>query len=115
MLPMSMPLTVLALRIHPVKDAPGVELDRADVDPEGLRGDRRKKAPVHLVGADGADARANIVLDVPSTDLVALVGETLVFGDLVLGITRTAGNCAGVYADVLHPGGLAIGDRGQQG
>lgn len=105
-------MTVLALRIHPVKDAPSVELEFADVDAAGLRGDRRKKSPVHLVGADGAEARANIVLDVPSAGLTDLVGRTLTFGQLVLGVTRTAGNCAGVYADVLHPGPLARGAAG---
>ncbi|MEI2775527.1 MAG: hypothetical protein V9G19_06045 [Tetrasphaera sp.] len=109
---MSQSLTVLAIRTHPVKDEPSVELDAAQIDPEGLRGDRRKKAPVHLVGNDAPEARANLVLDVPSADLAELVGGTLTFGEVTLGIARTAGNCAGVYADVLHPGTISRGAVG---
>ncbi len=98
-----------SVRIHPVKDEPGVELDLVGIGPEGLDGDRRKKAAVHLVGADAAQTRANLVLDVPSADLDGLVGGSVTIGDTVLRITRAAGNCAGVYADVLVPGTVSRG------
>ena len=99
-----------AIRIHPVKDEPGQALQRVGVGPEGLDGDRRKKAPVHLVGEDEGQTRANLILDVPSAALADWVGGVVTIGDVRLGIARTAGNCAGVYADVLTPGELAVGD-----
>ena len=101
---------VLAVRIHPVTGEPGVELDAVAVAAEGLAGDRRKRAAVHLVGVEhGPTTRANLVVTGTAGELDALVGRVIVIGEVELGITRTAGNCAGVYADVLRPGVLAVG------
>ncbi|MFN8098470.1 MAG: hypothetical protein U0Q21_09310 [Dermatophilaceae bacterium] len=100
---------VVSVRIHPVKDDPGIDLEHVRVGNEGLDGDRRKKAPVHLVGSDAAQTRANLVLDVPSADLDALVGRSVTVGGTVLGVTRTAGNCLGVYAEVRVPGSISRG------
>ena len=103
---------VVAIRIHPVKDEPGVELANAVVEIDGLAGDRRKKAAVHLVGLpEAATTRANLVIDIPTDRLAELVGRTVAVGSATLAITRTAGNCAGVYADVRTPGMITIEDR----
>lgn len=102
---------LVAIRVHPVKDAPSVELTSALVEIDGLAGDRRKKAAVHLVGLpDAATTRANLVIDIPTDRLAELVGRTVTVGSATLAITRTAGNCAGVYADVRTPGTIAIDD-----
>lgn len=103
---------VVAIRIYPAKDEPGVELANAVVEIDGLAGDRRKKAAVHLVGLPDAEStRANLVIDIPTERLTEFVGRTVVIGGATLGITRTAGNCAGVYADVLTPGPITLDDR----
>lgn len=103
---------VIDIRIHPVKDEPGVALASVSVEADGLAGDRRKKAAVHLVGLPDAETtRANFVIDIPTERLTELVGRTVSVGEVRLGIARTAGNCAGVYADVLTPGTVVIDDR----
>lgn len=104
---------VLDLAIYPQKGAPGTPLTHAVIEAEGLQGDRRKKRPVHLVGreCDPDVTRANVFLDVPDEDLRSLVGEDVHVGCVRLRITEIPSNCPGVYADVLRPGELRVGDR----
>ncbi|MDQ2756470.1 MAG: hypothetical protein M3Y71_07890 [Actinomycetota bacterium] len=103
-----------SIMIYPVKDEPGQSLVRAAVSPEGLDGDRRKKAPVHLVSVfDYVEEhpRANLVLDLEPGDLLDLVGRRLRIGSVELEVASFAKNCPGVYAAVPVPGALAVGDE----
>ncbi|WP_406830739.1 hypothetical protein ABEG17_17335 [Pedococcus sp. KACC 23699] len=104
--------TVLGLHIHPVKGAPGRDLQDALVDEEGLRGDRRKKAPVQVIAAEDVadDTRANVVVTLTSQDLAATVGAVLRLGEVELAVTGPAGSCPGVYAGVRRGGTLHLGD-----
>jgi uncharacterized protein YcbX len=104
------PSHVTALRTFPVKDQPGRDHSAVDVEPEGLAGDRRKKAAVSIVGNDSPATRANIVLDVPSTEVESLVGSVVRIGEALLAIERTAGSCPGVYAAVGRVGVIRTGD-----
>ena len=110
---MPQPLSsVVDIRIFPEKDQPGVHLDAVVIETEGLVGDRRKKSPVHAIAqADAADTRANLVLTLDPERLLDLVGQTVSLGGARLTIVRQAGNCAGVYADVVTPGTVARGDQ----
>lgn len=169
-----------SLAVHPVKSLAPVGVERVDVTPIGLAGDRgavvvdagtgerlrEKSAPglagvtptgddaadaeavtaavgrrvriepaaqpavmiaaVHLVGApaltravtgdvpegcSAADPRANLVLDLPvDEDERSWVGCTLAVGGAVLRVTRTPRHCLGVYAEVITPGRVAVGD-----
>ncbi len=110
-----MTMHVAHLSIYPQKGEPGVGLPTATVEPDGLTGDRRKKSAVHLIRMEDTvdtdePVRANIVLDAPE-DLVELVGKSLTVGTTTLRITRPAGNCPGVYADVVTPGQVSVGDE----
>ena len=105
---------VSSILIHPVKDEPGQSLDSVTVSADGLDGDRRKKAPVHLVSASDhveQHPRANLVLDLEPGDLLELVGRRLRIGTVELEVESTARNCPGVYATVPVPGDLAVGDE----
>lgn len=104
---------VLSLAVYPVKDVPGRPLTQAQVEAEGLEGDRRKKRPVHLVGQgfDSDTVRANVFLDVPDDALQGLVGSEVRLGTCVLRITEIPSACPGVYAEVLRPGQVKVGDR----
>ena len=81
-------------------------------------------APVHLVsrravqraaagevpeGCSADDPRANLLLEVDG-DERSWVGRALEVGSAVLQVTRTPKHCLGVYADVLVPGRVAVGD-----
>jgi len=104
---------VANIYIYPDKDQPGQELDSVGISEEGLAGDRRKKAPVHLVTAAQfvqAHPRANVVLDMSDAALDGLVGHRLRIGEVELEVTSTAGDCPGVYAVVPVPGELAVDD-----
>ena len=84
--------TLLAIRIHPVKDEPAVVLEEVGVGPDGLDGDRRKKAAVHLVAAADADrVRANLVLDLPPYQRPTLRVTLAVTWTRLQGFLRTAG------------------------
>ena len=107
-------LAVMALWIYPTKDEPGVSLTTVEVEPDGLAGDRRKKSALHLVcAADAAELapRANLVLDATADQLEELVGHRMTLGNSQIEITGRPSNCPGVYASVVRPGAVNIGDR----
>lgn len=116
---------VTALWIYPTKDEPGISLPTVRVESNGFAGDRRKKAALHLVCAADAIAvpapRANLVLDATADDLEALVAapqpgvahrtRPITLGTSVIEITGKPSNCPGIYAAVIRPGTINIGDR----
>lgn len=117
--------SVTAVWIYPTKDEPGISLATVQVESDGLAGDRRKKAALHLVCAADAAAvpspRANLVLDATADQLEALVAtaqpgvahstQPMTLGTSVIEITGKPSNCPGVYAAVIRPGTINIGDR----
>lgn len=105
------PTHVTALHTFPVKDEPGLDHDVIAVEPDGLAGDRRKKAAVSLVGNDSPSTRSNLVLDLPSAEVEALVGSVIRVGEVLLAVERPAGSCPGVYASVGETGAIRVGDR----
>ena len=105
---------VTALWIYPVKDEPGVSLPTVKLETEGLAGDRRKKAALHLVCAVEAaeeKPRANLILDTTADQLSSLIDHRMVLGTAEIKITGKPSNCPGVYATVLQPGTISVGDR----
>lgn len=103
--------TVSEIHTYPVKGEPGTDLAEVNLEQAGLAGDRRKKAPVHLVSGEQAEGvRANFVVEVSPEELRALAGTVVNLGDARLGIVGPAGGCAGVYADVETPGLVRVGD-----
>lgn len=105
---------VMALLIYPTKDEPGISLPTVEVEPDGLAGDRRKKSALHLVCATEAAElapRANLVLDATAEQLEELVGHLMMLGTSQIEITGKPSNCPGVYASVVLPGAVNIGDR----
>ncbi len=107
-----MPGQVVAIHVYPVKGEPGVDLDDTAVDAEGLRGDRRKRAAVHLVASQDLtpDLRANFVVSCTPDALLATIGTVLRVGVVELAVTGPAGTCPGVYAAVAAPGAVRVGD-----
>ncbi len=107
------PAVVRGLHVYPVKGEPGRDLEAVLVDDDGLAGDRRKKAPVHVIAADEFrdDTRANLVVTLDSAALTAAVGAVLRVGEVELGITGSAGGCPGVYAVVRRGGTVHLGDH----
>ena len=102
---------VVAIHTYPVKGEAGTDLTECLIEPEGLAGDRRKKAAVHLVAAaDEPTTRANLVLDIAPGEVSELIGGAYRIGQATLGLGGTAGSCAGAYADVLEPGMVRVGD-----
>ncbi|MFV0458164.1 MAG: MOSC N-terminal beta barrel domain-containing protein [Actinomycetales bacterium] len=104
--------------------------DAADVLAHELPGARlvtsaqghRMSAAVHLVSADAAqapdapsgcdaDPRANLVLELgtPGGERQWL-DRTVRIGEVMLRITRLPKHCLGVYADVVEPGTISLGD-----
>lgn len=83
-------------------------------------------APVHLVsrgavvraavgdvpdGCSADDPRANLLLSLGGDDDErSWTGRLLRVGDTVLRVTRTPKHCLGVYADVVTPGDIHVGD-----
>ena len=105
---------VMALWIYPTKDEPGICLPAVEVEPEGLHGDRRKKSALHLVCESDAEEqapRANLVLDATAAQLEGLVKARMVVGTSEIEVTGKPSNCPGVYASVLRPGTISVGDR----
>lgn len=88
-------------------------------------------APVHLVSrqaveraaaGDGAQLgdpacgveqpRANVVLDLDGDQLeTAWVGRDVHLGGVVLRVSKQPKHCLGVYADVVRPGAVSVGDE----
>lgn len=58
------------------------------------------------------EPRANVVLDLADGTEVetAWVGREVHLGDVVLKVTTTPRHCLGVYADVVRPGAVSVGD-----
>lgn len=106
------PAVVRGLHVYPVKGEPGRDLEAVLVEHDGLAGDRRKKAPVHVIASDefGDDTRANLVVTLTSAALTATVGAVLRVGDVELDVTGSAGGCPGVYAVVRRGGTVHLGD-----
>jgi uncharacterized protein YcbX len=103
---------VTEIHIYPVKGEDGQELSVADIGPEGLAGDRRKRAPVQLVAAESVneDTRANLIVSLTEGELQRTVGSVLRVGRVELDVTAVPGGCPGVYARVRTPGQVSVGD-----
>ncbi len=108
--------SVLALRIHPVTGEAAVELDSVGVGVHGLDGDRRKGAPVHLVSeqalarSDDPPPRANLLIDLTEGDERDWIGQDIEVGSVVLHMPGHREHCLGVYAEVVTPGRINLGD-----
>ena len=90
---------VTELHVYPVSGEPGRDLEEAAVDSEGLAGDRRKKAAVHVVAAADVapDTRANLVVSTArSRGFVedAWSGRSLRVGEVVLRVGLPSPRCA---------------------
>ncbi|WP_091367360.1 MOSC N-terminal beta barrel domain-containing protein [Geodermatophilus telluris] len=78
----------------------------------------RAAAGVVPAGCGAEDPRANLLLDLPGDtpadtpgDLERdWVGRRLRLGSAVLEVTRLPKHCLGVYAEVVQPGTVAVGD-----
>ena len=103
---------VAEIHVYPVHGEPGEYLEEAQVEPEGLAGDRRKKAAVQVVASEDArfDTRANLIVSMPSAELDSAVGGVLRLGEVELEVTGKPTNCPGVYAQVRRPGTVRLGD-----
>ena len=100
------------IHIFPVHGEPGQDLSESVVEPEGLAGDRRKKAAVQVVAAEDvrSDTRANLIVSLGSAQLAESIGKVLRVGEVELDVTSTARGCPGVYAAVRSPGEVRLGD-----
>ena len=101
-----------SIHIYPVKGEPGEELSVAEVEEEGLAGDRRKRAPVHLVAAEDVDedTRPNFVVTMTGDALQGAVGSVLKVGLVELDVDAVPSGCPGVYARVRRAGTVSVGD-----
>lgn len=105
---------VTSLFIYPDSDSPAQELEQVEVTSTGPEGNRSKKHAVHLVAVDeyvATHPKANIVIDVEPEQLEALVGKAIRLGGCTLTVTQKPAQCAGVYAEVLDPGEVAVDDE----
>ncbi len=64
-------------------------------------------------GCSADDPRANLLLGLsaPDGDERAWVGRDLRVGEALLRVTRLPRHCLGVYAEVVRPGRVAVGDE----
>lgn len=103
------------IRIYPVKDEPGQRLESIAIGPDGLDGDRRKKAAVHVVSLEDGEAdrelRANLFVSAGRDELAGALGQEVRIGGAVLHLDREPSGCPGVYASVTKPGMVHTGDR----
>jgi MOSC domain-containing protein YiiM len=106
---------LIDIRIYPVKDEPGQRLESIAIGPEGLDGDRRKKAAVHLVSLQDSEGehemRANLFVSATPDELSGAVGHDLQVGGAVLSVESVPSGCPGVYASVVKPGMVHTGDQ----
>jgi uncharacterized protein YcbX len=107
-----MPAQINEIHIFPLHGEAGLDLDNTLVEPDGLAGDRRKKAAVQVVAAEDVrpDTRANLVVSLDSAELAASIGKVLRLGDVELEVTGSPTSCPGVYAAVRRAGPLQVGD-----
>jgi uncharacterized protein YcbX len=103
-------MRVRAIHTFPERRGPAVDHDAVRVGDGGLDGDRPKKAPVSLVGADSPETRANLVLDGPTAAVEALDGRVVRIGGVLLAVSATGNHCAGLYASVGEAGTVRVGD-----
>jgi len=103
---------VAELHVYPVHGEAGHTLEEVQVEVDGLAGDRRKKAPVHVVASEDTrfNTRANVMVAMPAAELAAAVGGVLRLGEVELDVTGSPSNCPGVYASVRRPGKVRVGD-----
>lgn len=110
--------TLVALGVYPVKGEPGRSLQQGTLTDAGLLGDRHKRhallvtsaADVAEVEARGEELRANIVVDVDPQVLAAATGRELRLGGTVIRIEARSSGCQGMYAEVVEPGDVLVGD-----
>lgn len=103
---------VTSVFIYPDPDGPGQEVIDAVVHENGLDGDRPKKAPLSLVTLDeyvASHPRANVVVDLSSEELEALIGSVVQIGEVRLTLTERKESCGVVYATVEAPGVIPAG------
>ena len=108
-----LPPHVTEIRIYPVKGEPGQALEQVDVEAGGLAGDRRKRAALHLVSVEedvATHPRANLVVAAATAQLAAAVGQRFLVGGAEIYVTGKPSGCPGVYADVVEPGSIRVGD-----
>ncbi|RBY88337.1 sulfurase [Blastococcus sp. TF02A-26] len=95
-----------------------VRLAAPDAGPQGAAVHLVSRRAVELAatgevpaGCSAEDPRANLVLTLHAADDERTwVGRELQVGEAVLRLTRLPKHCLGVYADVLRPGAVAVGD-----
>lgn len=105
---------VSSLYTYSDSGAAGQQLVTVAITSDGPEGNRSKKHAVHLVTATEyvtEHPKANIVLDMEAAVLHQLVGKVVRLGDCTLAVTRRPSSCAGVYADVVHPGEVSVDDH----
>ena len=95
-----------------VSDA-GPQVDAAAVHLVSRQAVERAAAGEVPEGCSADDPRANLLigLEPADGDERTWVGRRLRVGEAVLRVTRMPRHCLGVYAEVLQPGAVAVGDR----
>ncbi|WP_244524645.1 MOSC N-terminal beta barrel domain-containing protein [Trujillonella endophytica] len=107
--------TLTAVLGRPVRLAPsagGPQVDAAAVHLVSRQAVDRAAAGEVPVGCSAEDPRANLLLELAADDgdERTWVGRRLRVGEALLRVTRLPRHCLGVYAEVLEPGEVAVGD-----
>lgn len=105
--------TLTAVLGRPVRLAAsgaGPQVDAAAVHLVSRQAVDRAAAGEVPEGCSADDPRANLLLALEAGDERGWVGRRLRVGEAVLRVTRTPRHCLGVYAEVLTPGRVAVGD-----
>lgn len=106
--------TLTAVLGRPVRLTPAGEGPRVDVAAVHLVSRQavdRAATGVLPAGCSAEDPRANLLVALPDDgDERTWVGRELHVGEAVLRVTRLPKHCLGVYAEVLRPGAVAVGD-----